>query len=120
MSKFDAFMAELKATASTTKDERLLAIFTEHEATVRELFDSCLYENRAQYWRDKCPDAPSGIEWFGPSFHKAFRQTDVLPTGKLDSEVWNLIAEGSDAFWPAVEEALKADPDCIPSQEVQP
>ena len=110
MSKFDTLMAELKATANTTNDERLLAIFTEHDPTVRTLFESCLYENRAQYFKDKYPDAPGGIEWFGPSFHKAFRQTDVLPTGVLDSEVWGLISEGSDAFWPAVNKALKADP----------
>lgn len=107
--KFENFMAELKANAKTKEDERLLSIFTEHAATVGELFESCLYENRGQFFKDKYPDAPGGIEWFGPSFHKAFRQTDVLPTGKLDSEVWSLIAEGSDAFWPAANVALGAN-----------
>ncbi len=31
-------------------------------------------------------------------FHKAFRQIDVTPSGKVDCAIWELL-EGTDLFW---------------------
>lgn len=40
-------------------------------------------------------------EFKGGWFHKAFRQTDVTNSGKIDSAIWMLISQ-SEIFWKVV------------------
>lgn len=104
MADFDTFMQHFAAKASTEGDRRLLSIFEANRDTIREHFEGSLPANNS--WAKY--EGPA-IEFFGPTFHKGFRQMDILPTGAEDSEVWCLLAGGgASAFWDAVQSTLAA------------
>lgn len=105
MNKFDKFMHAFSERAYTPSDKQLLSIFELHRYEIGVHFNCCLPEN--------CPWAKyegPPLEFFGPRFHKGFRQMDILPTAQEDSEVWLLLSEGADAFWEAAESVLKPQP----------
>lgn len=107
---FDGLIAELRKLAKNDGDRRLVDIFERHKGDIQPHFENCLYENRGDYFASRYPDAPSGLDWFGPMFHKGFRQMDILPTGEQDSEVWQLLSTGSEMFWTAAENIIKDTP----------
>ena len=83
-------------------DQRLLQLFTVYDKDINEMLELARpqnYPGKPVNW-----DGPE-IEYIGPTFHKFFRQMDVLPTALEDMDVWKALSEHSE-FWPALEAAL--------------
>lgn len=95
MTQFDKFMRAFAEKAATDGDKRLLSMFEANRETIRSHFENCLPQN--------CPWAEykgPAMHFFGPTFHKGFRQLDILPTGGENAEVWGLLyGNGAPAFW---------------------
>ncbi len=87
----------------SVKDKRLLQLFLVYDTDIDNMLEASRPQNNEwAKWKG------SDIEFIGPTFHKSFRQVDVLPTGQEDMEVWHALSENSE-FWPALEEALLND-----------
>ncbi len=82
-------------------DKRLLQLFTVYDKDISEWLELSRPEKcyGGENWTG------SDIEFIGPTFHKLFRQIDVLPTAQEDMDVWKALNEHSE-FWPALEMAL--------------
>ncbi len=91
-------------------DQRMLRLFIIYDETISELLEVSRPQNNEWCIKDYSEWAKEGnldIDFIGPTFHKLFRQIDVLPTAKEDMDVWKALSEHSE-FWPALEEALNA------------
>lgn len=73
-------------------EERLIHLFRAH-ASIREHWYTCLMIPP--------PTGTSMHSWHGLNFHKGFRQIDVTDSGKIDSEIWGLLAGATTSFWKA-------------------
>jgi len=81
-------------------DKRLRQLFVVYDDEISKLLEASRPQNNGwAKWEG------SDIEFIGPTFHKAFRQIDVLPTAQEDMDVWKALNEHSE-FWPALEKAL--------------
>lgn len=103
---FDALLAELAKRAQTPTDKRLVELFTKYREDLTDLFDGS-FPWSSNYFATRYTGTV--MDFWGPSFHKAFRQTDVLPNADDDIFVWKAIAGESECFWDAAHEVIKGD-----------
>ena len=117
MKTLEEFIQAYAPRATSEKDKRLLEILVTHQDDIADHFlysqKSVMldyYKKNPKYapkWVNECGDI-SEIDFWGPEFHKGFRQVDIISDdGKLDMEVWNLIRE-ADEFWNVADEFFKS------------
>ena len=83
----------------------LTSYFCIYLPEISKVFEESMPENNK--W---CKYKGPVIEFVGPMFHKAFRQTDVVDngSGKTDMEIWGLLAdERVSCFWQAMNNVFK-------------
>jgi len=102
--KFDELMKNMEllgGLSSERKEDPVLTLFKRYQEFISEVFEQSLPENNQ--WAEWV--GPS-IEFVGPTFHKSFRQIDVIAGpggGTIDMEIWRLLCnEELSCFWPAL------------------
>lgn len=86
-------------------DDPLTLYFCHYQAEISEVFERSMPENNK--W---CNYKGPVIEFVGPMFHEAFRQTDVIDSysGAADVVIWELLAdERVSCFWQALNNIFK-------------
>jgi hypothetical protein len=102
----DILIRKMREHADTPRDQEIIALFARNSEAIGGLIkEEVSYFNRIT----SCGsffEHPI-IEWFGPSFHKAFRQTDVCTKKPNDdSKIWEMLNLEPSCFWPAFKELL--------------
>lgn len=98
---FKQLLASMKKQRNqSTVDKELVKLFQDHEERLSKLFDESLPQNN-----DWAKYTGPVIDFFGPAFHRAFRQQDIL---NVDDDVFVHKALGQDAsvFWKAAKAVL--------------
>lgn len=91
----------LKDGAVSREEKRLSSLFRVHADEIYEHFKHSFLENNAWLGDVAC----SRLEFFGPMFHKGFRQIDVVDTYGVDMIIWNLLKD-SDFFWECIKDVF--------------
>jgi hypothetical protein len=103
---FDKVIAEMNELPQTSADILLLQLLTWNDEPA-PWFESCLPQYN-EYFKALEYDNPS--EFTGYTFHKGFRQIDIIPSTEdncPDAKVWKLLSE-TENFWVALSKVLDA------------
>jgi hypothetical protein len=85
--------------AESTSDRIIWHMFSEYEKEIKETLEGSM-------WGVDEYTGESAIDVIGHSFHKSFRQTDVIPAKHIDGIVWSCMQDAP-IFWKCMEKACK-------------
>ena len=104
LSSFTRFMKEFAHAAyfenSKKSTKKLYLLFSSNFFAVGSHFENSMLVNSPHAGEYDGPH----IDYFGPMFHKGFRQYDIVTGdhGKTDMDIWKLLQDPTCAFWDAV------------------
>lgn len=100
---FDKLITEMSEVEGNSYDILLLQLFNQYKDEVGPWFEQSLPEHN-EYFKALDYDA---MEFIGPTFHKGFRQLDIVDTRGVDSKIWGLLADDTKGFWTALDNVCK-------------